>query len=97
MPRITNLAWCGIFAVSRKDIHIHPRAYYEELLPYLETSSNPECGHYFERAWGAIFHRESDDEAQGIEQATTNHSTSASACVSISVILMLFSVGSRVF
>ena len=56
LPRITPVAWNGIFAVARDHIHNHPKEYYQNLLPYLTTSSNPECGHYFERAWGAIFY-----------------------------------------
>ena len=34
----------------------HPRSYYEKFIQELNKSSNPEVGHYFERAWVAIFH-----------------------------------------
>ena len=28
---------------------------YDKLIKELEVSSNPEVGHYFERAWAAVF------------------------------------------
>jgi Protein of unknown function (DUF3431) len=56
LPKITPIPWNGIFAVAKDHILNHPKAYYQNLLSYLTTSSNPECGHYFERAWGAIFY-----------------------------------------
>jgi Protein of unknown function (DUF3431) len=56
LPVIKPVAWMGIFAVAREHIRQHPREYYEKLLTYVESSSNPECGHYFERAWGAVFY-----------------------------------------
>jgi len=45
----------GIFAVS--DIHIkqYNKQYYKKLLKEIGVSSNPEVGHYFERAWVAVF------------------------------------------
>uniref|UniRef100_A0A6C0JKE2 DUF3431 domain-containing protein n=1 Tax=viral metagenome TaxID=1070528 RepID=A0A6C0JKE2_9ZZZZ len=46
----------GMFSVSKEDIIQHPKNYYEKLIKYLENSSNPECGHYFERAWYAVFY-----------------------------------------
>lgn len=49
---ITHL---GIFAVSKKHILQHPKSYYENLIKQLDDSSNPECGHYFERSWVSIF------------------------------------------
>ena len=45
-----------IFAVAREHIHQHPREYYENLIQYLSGSQNPEYGHYFERAWLAVFY-----------------------------------------
>jgi hypothetical protein len=45
-----------IFAISREHIRHHSRKYYENLLKYLSGSQNPEYGHYFERAWFAIFY-----------------------------------------
>ena len=47
--------YCGIFAVDRRYILRRPRSFYEGLIKELETSSNPEVGHYYERAWSAIF------------------------------------------
>jgi len=51
-----NVSFYGIFAVSRKHILQHSKEYYINLLSYLDTSSNPEAGHYFERSWNAIFY-----------------------------------------
>ena len=48
--------WWGIFAITREIIHQHPKEYYEKLLNEFGNSSNPEVGHYMERAWFAIFH-----------------------------------------
>jgi hypothetical protein len=53
---IHHVSYMGIMAISKKHIQQHPKKYYENLIKELETSSNPEVGHYFERAWLAIFH-----------------------------------------
>ena len=45
----------GIFSVAREDITQNPKRYYEDLIADLSNTSNPEVGHYFERAWVAIF------------------------------------------
>jgi len=52
---IEYMGHAGIFAVS--DIHIkqYNKEYYENLIKELNVSSNPEVGHYFERAWVAVF------------------------------------------
>ncbi len=45
------------FAVTREDIRRKPKSYYKHLLDkYLSDSIHPEVGHYFERAWYAIFY-----------------------------------------
>jgi len=46
----------GIMGIEKSSIIQHPKSYYENLLSELDNSSNPEVGHYFERAWGAVFH-----------------------------------------
>jgi hypothetical protein len=46
----------GIFAVSRENILQHPKSYYQELIKELSNTSNPEVGHYYERAWYAVFY-----------------------------------------
>ena len=53
---VEYVSFAGIFSVSRNEILQHPKTYYEDLIQDLETSSNPEVGHYFERAWNAVFH-----------------------------------------
>ena len=45
----------GILGISRDHIVQHPKSYYETLLKELDNDSNPEVGHYFERAWAAVF------------------------------------------
>jgi hypothetical protein len=47
--------YAGIFAVDKRYILRRPLSFYQELIKELEVSSNPEVGHYFERAWSAIF------------------------------------------
>jgi hypothetical protein len=46
----------GIFSVARNHIHQHSKEYYANLLREFPDNSNPEVGHYFERAWVAVFH-----------------------------------------
>ena len=41
----------GNFAVTRAIIHKRPIEYYKKLITYLDDSSDPEEGHYFERFW----------------------------------------------
>ena len=53
---IYKVVYSGVFAVSRNHIHQHPKSYYQTFLKELEGHSNPEVGHYIERAWVAIFH-----------------------------------------
>jgi len=53
------VCYYGIFAASRRDIQQHPKSFYEELLAYVDTHSNPEVGHYLERSWGAMFKKRS--------------------------------------
>jgi hypothetical protein len=45
----------GIFAVSDSHIKQYNKQYYNKLLNESGVSSNPEVGHYFERAWVAVF------------------------------------------
>jgi Protein of unknown function (DUF3431) len=50
------LTYLGVFAIDRDHIVQHPKHYYENFLTELDGHTNPEVGHYFERAWAAIFH-----------------------------------------
>jgi len=45
----------GIFGVHRKHIHQHSVEHYKPFLKELEQSAFPEVGHYYERAWAAVF------------------------------------------
>jgi hypothetical protein len=45
----------GIFSVDKLDILQHPIQRYKQLLRELSVHSNPEVGHYIERAWASIF------------------------------------------
>jgi hypothetical protein len=53
---VNGVAHYGIFAVSARHIHQRPLESYRKLIKYLDGHSNPEAGHYFERAWLAVFH-----------------------------------------
>ena len=51
----TTSGFC-IIAIAKHDIVQHPIEYYKKLIKEVETSSHPETGHYFERAWFAVFY-----------------------------------------
>lgn len=52
-----NLAnYLGIFSVANPHIKQHSKDYYVNLINDFPNNSNPEVGHYFERAWVAVFH-----------------------------------------
>lgn len=55
---ITVKYYCtqGILSIHKLDIIKHPISRYQNLLAGVECHSNPEVGHYIERAWAAIFH-----------------------------------------
>lgn len=53
--RTTMVDYTSIFAVSREHILQHPKSYYEKIISYIDDDISPECGHYIERAWVAIF------------------------------------------
>ena len=46
----------GVMGIEKSNIIQHPKSYYENMLNELDKHSNPEVGHYYERAWAAIFH-----------------------------------------
>lgn len=60
LPDVYAYGYNCIFAVSRDDVHQHPRSHYESFIKELEHHSNPEVMHYIERAWLAIFHKVPD-------------------------------------
>jgi len=49
------MGYGGIFSISKKDILLKPKSFYETFLRLLEKDSNPEVGHCIERAWEKIF------------------------------------------
>jgi len=53
---VTIASYYGLFSVSKKHVHNHSKEYYIKLMKEFPRHSNPEVGHYFERAWVAIFH-----------------------------------------
>jgi hypothetical protein len=55
--RINYVSYWGILGISKNDILQYPKSYYINLITELETSSNPEVGHYIERSWNAIFNK----------------------------------------
>ena len=52
---VNGVCYHGIFAVTRDDIKKKPKAFYAELIAYLDSHSNPEALHYIERSWLAVF------------------------------------------
>jgi hypothetical protein len=56
VPPIKAFCFYGILAVSKEHIRQHPRERYQRMIRYLDHHSNPEAGHYMERAWGALFY-----------------------------------------
>lgn len=55
--KVSDTSYFGIFAVHKRHILQRPKEFYQELLNELSVSSNPEVGHYYERAWSAIFYQ----------------------------------------
>ena len=57
VPDWKKLVWShgAIFSVSRANIQKYERSYYNRLLSTISDHSNPEEGHYFERAWYSMF------------------------------------------
>lgn len=53
---IHDLTYFAIFSIDKRDILQHSLEYYKRLMGQLATSSNPETGHYFQRAWAAVFY-----------------------------------------
>jgi len=53
--KVNFISWYGIFAISNTIVLQKPKEYYKIFLDELSNSSNPEVGHYIERAWFAIF------------------------------------------
>lgn len=54
--KVNYYSYHGILSIHKLDIIQHPIIRYEKLLAAVERHSNPEVGHYIERAWAAIFH-----------------------------------------
>lgn len=57
LPPISKYKWSdgAIFSVSAGNILKNSSEYYRNLIKCLSNHSNPETGHYFERAWYYIF------------------------------------------
>lgn len=54
--KVNVFCYYSIFAVAKEHILQKPKSFYKKLLLQLDKSSNPEVGHYIERAWAAIFY-----------------------------------------
>jgi hypothetical protein len=52
---IHMINYFAIFSVSKEHIKHHSLEYYKQLIKEFPNHSNPEVGHYFERAWVAVF------------------------------------------
>jgi hypothetical protein len=53
---IHYLSYWGIMAIHKDDILQHSKMYYKKLIKDLDHSVSPEEGHYYERAWEAVFY-----------------------------------------
>jgi len=53
---ITVITYLSMFAVHKNHITQHPIEYYNNIIYFINTHSNPEVGHYIERSWAAIFY-----------------------------------------
>ena len=49
------MTYHGVFSVAATDVLAHPVERYGRILNELAHHSNPEVGHYLERAWAALF------------------------------------------
>lgn len=60
LPHISKYKWShgAIFSVSADNILRNSLEYYKDLIESIPYHSNPETGHYFERAWYYIFENE---------------------------------------
>lgn len=54
--KTTYVAYTDMIAISKDHIRQHPIEYYQNLMNQTNTGSNTETGHYFERAWEAVFY-----------------------------------------
>jgi hypothetical protein len=52
---IKIVSYFSEFAIAKEHILQHPKEHYEKLLSFVDSHSNPEAGHYMERAWSAVF------------------------------------------
>jgi hypothetical protein len=52
---VNQYCYYGIFSVDKRDVYQHHISRYVQLLKELSVHSNPEVGHYTERAWASIF------------------------------------------
>lgn len=52
---ILDVSFAAVMAISKEHIKQHPKKYYIDFIKQLEGHPNPEVGHYFERAWLAVF------------------------------------------
>ena len=55
IPWIVATSYGGCFAVSKEQILLRPKSFYEDLLFLISQSINPIEGHYLERLWCYMF------------------------------------------
>jgi hypothetical protein len=56
VPSPIPINYNGIFAVEKKHIKQRPLKLYKHLISFVDSSSNPEAGHYMERVWTSLFY-----------------------------------------
>lgn len=52
---VPGIMYYGIFSASKRHIYNRNKAFYERMIKYVDNHSSPEAGHFFERAWHAVF------------------------------------------
>ena len=54
-PAYINISYCASFSVPRALILKRPKAFYKEVIAFINDHPNPEEGHYIERLWYTFF------------------------------------------
>lgn len=80
----THVRWYtgAIMGVSRERILMRPRADYEAMLATVNTTSDTEAAHFFERAWYYIF-----QDPRESTNSTTNNSTAIAVAAVVAMLL----------
>lgn len=73
---IKSVVFMGIFAATKEQIRNRSKDFYMKLIQQVNTHSNPEVGHYIERAWATIFTPPTPEDTSASPSALAMDSTS---------------------